>query len=320
MPLTREQLDDFDAKSQNEIVQKIAGDATGFVDKLLNPAAIVPYHLADSFGLVPNSLKEYGQDAKDFVLDGTRSAVHKMAEIDEVRSIVEAVEQFISSAIDYITKSLGFQTDRQKVIDGFKESAEKIEPVLQNLPEDVDKSLVRDGVIKGLRDAGSSISALQEQVKEEATDVVGDVTGEKQSKADEVAASAAASTYQRVYKNLVDDYKDKNPGATAGDAFDDARRKAHETAARVAGVYMKEDGTFEPAKDGDGKYFGMFGFVHEGIKQVEAKQEVSASFRLAPPDEIARAATRQPAASPTDEVIPPSVPAPETQRAPAIAQ
>lgn len=319
MALTRDQLNTYDANSQNEFVLRAADGGSGVVERATSLYYFL--HLPYTAGLVSSEQMNSMESKKNgYIQQGARTVVQQLVEhVPVAKDIIEAIEEFIGGAVDYVTNALGIQTDRQKVINGFKQSAKSIENTLDDI-QGVDKDLLTDGVFKGLRDAGSSISALQDQLKEEAKDAVGKVTGQKQSKADEVAASAAASTYQRVYKNLVDDFRDKNPGQT-GEAFDAARRKAHETAARVAGVYMKEDGTFEPAKDGDGHYYGMFGFVHEGIKQVEDGKGVSTTFRLAPSDEVTRAATREPASpTPDDGITSPIAPNINHEKVPEIAK
>lgn len=294
MPLSREQLNQFDANKQHEFVLKAADAGSGLAERASSLHWIL--HWPHTVGVIgSDQLAEWETTKNDYIRQGFRVATRELVDNFPVaKDIIEAVENFIGGVVDYVTKTLGISTDRHKVIDQFKKSAGDIEKTLGDMPADVNKDLLKDGVIRGLRDASSTFSSIQAQALEEARDKIGEVTGKKTSKADDAAVSAATSTYGRIYENLMDDYKKKNTAATP-EQLDEARRKAHESAARVSGVYLGDDGKFQPAKDKEGNYFGMFGYVHQGIKQVEAKQEITATFRLAPSDEISRVAQRAPA-------------------------
>lgn len=320
MPLSREQLDAYDTANQHLFVQKASGRVTHALDRALDPHFIPFYTSGKALGVIPDQAQQLIDQGKKGVIGGAGAVVQTLAQTPEIKSIIEAVEEFIGGVVDYFTKAFGISTDRQKVIDQFKKSAGDIERTLGDMPADVNKDLLKDGVIRGLRDASGTFASIQAQALEEAKEKIGEVTGKKVSKADDAAVSAATSTYGRIYENLMDDYKKKNAAATP-EQLDAARRKAHESAARVSGVYLGDDGKFQPAKDKEGNYFGMFGYVHQGIKQVEAKQEITATFRLAPSDDISRAAQKAPAPTTGEpQVTPPVTPLAPAPHAPAIAK
>ncbi len=320
MPLSREQLNQFDASTQHEFVLRAADAGSGIVERASSLHWIL--HWPHTVGLVgSDQLAEWESIKNDYIKQGFRIATRELIDnLPIAKDIIEAMESFIGGVVDYVTKTLGISTDRQKVIDQFKKSAANIEKTLGELPADINRDMLKDGVIRGLRDASSTFSSIQAQAMEEAKDKIGEVTGKKVSKADDAAVSAATSTYGRIYENLMDEHKKKHPTSTP-EQLDEVRRKAHEAAARVSGVYLGEDGKFQPAKDRDGNYFGMFGYVYQGIKQVEAKQEITTTFRLAPSDDISRAAQKTPTPATGEQpVSPPVTPQGAIKPEPAIAK
>lgn len=323
MTLSRDQLNAYEANNQNEFALNVADEASGYLQRGTDLGAFL--HLPLTFKVVSEEqVGGWNKTKNDVIRDGSRQFVSGlMDDVPVAKDIMEAIGEFIGQIVDYLTETLGITTDRKAVIEQFKKTAGDIQKTLDNeLPLGIDRKLVGQGVIEGLRDAGSSISAVQEQIQEEAQGAIGEFTGNHVSKATEAAASASAGTYRRVYTKLVDDYKIKHSDYKNNpEEFDQVRRQAHDAAARASGVYMKEDGTFEPAKGADGKYYGIFGYIHEGISQVENGQEVTATYRLAPSDALARAADKAQSASQSQQdasVTPPS--APTKQNAAALSK
>lgn len=301
MPLTKEQLENYETSNQNEFILRLADGSADVAGKASSFYWLL--HWPHAIGLVNNEQMLALEETKNgYIQQGARVAARGLVEaVPQAQGILEAINEFISQAVSYVKETLGIETDRDKVIKGFSNATANIEQTLDQLPAHINRESISNAVAQGLRDAGSSLGSIRAQISEETRNAVEEITGEtQQSKADEVAVSAAASTYRRVYENLMDDFAGSVSSPTATQQ-DEARRSAHSAAAQVSGIYMTNEGDFEPAKDGSGNYSGMFGFVHAGIKQVEAGQAVNTQFTLAPTDEVARAAASAPPPPPTAE-------------------
>lgn len=306
MALTHEQLAAYEHATQGEVAKGINKKVGGVIDAALNPGNIPFYGVVAP--LVPESITTLGRNTISTVKSLAEGVTEGITGNEGFRNIVEAVETFIGNVCDYVAETLGIQTDRQKVIASVKKSAKEIDAHLNELPANIDRKAVEEGVVQGLRDAGSSISAIQAQIAEEGEEAIGKITGTSNSKANGVAAEVASTTYQRIYSNLMAKFDETHSGAS-GEDKDVARRQAHSAAAQVTGIYLSEDGTFQASKDANGHYFGMYGYIREGILQIEGgKSEIAADYRLGPTDDVARAARMQSAANSPHDATPDAPP------------
>lgn len=306
MPLSEEALNAYDVVSQDAIVRSLADDTAGRLRQLFDMHLIPGFSTANVLGLIPSGVTELAGRGEDVVVSTAQEAITDAAKTPEVRSALEAIYEFLDMVVDTVCDTFDIHTNRRDMAAQFAKGIAEIETALAPI-EGVDKKLLLNGIAKGMREATSSFTALQGEAMDAASGVVvDDVLGTRTSRAENAAASAAAATYREVYNNIVADLAKRPPYDEDG-----VRRMAHTAASQVAGVYLGEDGKLKPTLGADGKASGMYGYILEGVRQLEAQQPVTAVFRLAPSDEIARSAEQVASAPPSPPAPSPPAPAPK---------
>lgn len=322
MTLTHDQLDTYDANSQNEFVLQAADKVSGVVERGTDLPVEWSLHIPHTLGMVdPNEIK----DVKNkYINGGTRYVMAKVVDaVPQIQEWADAVKEFISSMVnllrDSVGDALGWKSDRQALAEKFAKDSSKIEDTVKTLAEKegVNPTHLMHAMVGGVHQATSSFDAIQEELKKEGQKAVNSVLGKEgdaQDQSGNAALAAAGETYRNVYRAALNDLREKCGDYDSNPTTQDAlRTKAHYIAAQISGMHY--DGAKQAlvaTPDAEGKYGGMLGYIGNSITVIDKGQAPTIGFTLAPETTVEASAAQEKDGAHVDDgtlVSPPSTPA-----------
>lgn len=293
MALTRDQLDTYDANSQNEFVLRAADRISGYGARGSDIFVDWPLHPLHTLGVV--NTEEVKATKNQYIQDGGRYVMAKVVEaVPQIQNWADAVQEFVSSMIDFLRNqvgdALGWQSDKKALAENFAKNSGQITQEIHTLAikEGVDPTSLMSAMASGMKQATSSLDAIQEELRKEGKKAVSQILRTQDNTAagvsEDATLAAAGETYRQVYRAALSDLRGKRDDYDTNEQTRDTlRNKAHAIAAQISGMhYDGEKQELVATRDANGNHGGMLAYIHDSIVAIDEGKQPTIAFALAP--------------------------------------